>query len=119
MKVSKTRVAAAEAAVGRLEAVEGEFGVVWTDKSLGAAWREGFATDCYVEEVLDGVEQWRVVIRPAADSQDLGQVYGQDGQVRGRLERAKGAMFHEVAIAGEDVDEAAIAGSAEDAGGAE
>lgn len=89
----KARAAAAAKAAGFLRAREGQFGIVWADKAMGEAWRSLLATDCYVEEVLDGAEVWRVELRSQLYEDDWGEVFDRDGMRVGMIKRHEDGTF--------------------------
>jgi hypothetical protein len=60
---------------------------------MGEAWRQLHATDCHVEEVLDGAEVWRVELRPQEHDEDWGEVFGMDGMRLGMIQRHGDGTF--------------------------
>lgn len=89
----KARAAAVAKAAGYLRAREGRYGLVWADRGLGEAWRSLMATDCHVEEVLDGAEVWRVELRSQRYEDDWGEVYDRDGMRVGMIQRHEDGTF--------------------------
>lgn len=89
----------------QLERLEERAGGALAGRAVGLVWSDceqlpcdmwelqpGQAVDVYDLGELGGVPRWKLIARPAREAGDLGDVYGEGGEVVGRVVRVSGQL---------------------------